>query len=125
MKNNVQRPIVETVGVPLDYRGEDAHKRFRLVELKIVQEHFRRIEDDIAVEDDDDGEVTDGQSASPRTRPGPTLPSCLGAERTRREFETSSDVGSSLSVFLRVRDLNPRRRLPPSVRKRPGWPPPC
>ena len=32
----VQSPIVETVDVPIDYRGEDAHERFRLAELKIV-----------------------------------------------------------------------------------------
>ena len=37
--------------VPIDYRGEDAHERFRIAELRIVQENVRKIE---AVDDDDD-----------------------------------------------------------------------
>ena len=47
--------------VPIDYRGEDAHERFRIAELKIVQENVRKIE---AVDgDDDDGDCPyfDGQ----------------------------------------------------------------
>ena len=56
-----QSPIVEIVDVPIDFRDEDAHERFRLAELKIVQENVRRIKDDIAVEDDDDDDVPDGQ----------------------------------------------------------------
>ena len=38
-------------------RGEDAHKRFLLAELRIIQENIRRFEDDIAVEDDIDDDV--------------------------------------------------------------------
>ena len=40
--------------VLIDYRGEDAHKRFRLAELKILQDNVRRINIDIANEDDND-----------------------------------------------------------------------
>ena len=50
----VRSPSVENLEVPIDYRGEDAHEIFRLAELKIFQENVRRIEDDIAAEDDDD-----------------------------------------------------------------------
>ena len=57
----VKSPIVETVDVRIDFRGEDAHERFRLAELKIVQENVRRIEDGIAIESDDDDDVPDGQ----------------------------------------------------------------
>ena len=37
--------------VAIDYRGENAHERFRFAELRIVQEIVRKIE---AVDDDDD-----------------------------------------------------------------------
>ena len=48
--------------MPIDYRGEDARESFRLAELKIVQENVRLIEEDIAIEtDDDDDDVPDGQ----------------------------------------------------------------
>ena len=43
-----------------EYSGEDAHERFRLAELRIVQENVRRIKDDIAVEDVNDDDVPDG-----------------------------------------------------------------
>ena len=70
-----------------EYRGEDAHERFRLVELKIVQKNVRRIEDGIAVENGNDDDVPDGQF----TRFRPTPRSGQGTERTRRGFVISFD----------------------------------
>ena len=58
---DAKSPIEESGEVLIDYRGEDAHERFRLAEPKIVQENVRRIEVDIADDDDDDDECPGGQ----------------------------------------------------------------
>ena len=105
----------------IDYRGEDAHERFRFANLKMVQENVQRIEIDIAEGDGDEVNVRTANSTTFRMRPRPTFRLCLGAERTNREFGTLSDVGSNLIVFLRMRGLSLRRRLPPSAWMRPGW----
>ena len=75
----VQSPSVENVDVPTGYRGEDAHERFRLAELKIVQENVRRIEDDTVIEDDDDDEGPDGQFSDTKDKNAtnaPIVPGC-------------------------------------------------
>ena len=36
-------PGEASIEVPIDYRGEDAHERFRLAELRIVQENVKKI----------------------------------------------------------------------------------
>ena len=95
----VRSPIVEIVDVPIDDREEDAHERFWLAELKIVQENVQRIEDDIAVEDDDDDDVPDGQFSD-----------------TEDEFSTNAPIVPWCRADkARVRNLIRRRQQPERI----------
>ena len=108
----VQSLSVENMDVPTDYRGEDAHERFMLAELKFVQENIRRIEDDTAVEDDDDDHAPDGQFSDTEDEN-----STNGLSRIRNLIRRRVPP----SISLQVRGSNPRRILPPSIRMRPRW----
>ena len=82
--------------VPIDYRGEDAHERFRIAELRNVQENVKKIE---AVDDvDDDGECPylDGQFSDTRTRTLPMLHLFLDVELRKSEFGIVSDDDNGL-----------------------------
>ena len=60
-------------------------------QLKIVQENMRRIEDDIAVEDDDDDEVPDGQfsdTEDENSTNAPIVPGCR-ADKARATSATA------------------------------------
>ena len=121
----VQSPVVETVDVPIDYRGEDAHERFRLAELKTVQENVRRIEDDIAVEDDDDDDVPDGQSSDTEDKTSTNAPIVPGCRADKARVRNLIRRRQQPDRTLRVCNLSPRRRRPPSVMMRPGLSSPC
>ena len=71
--------------VPIDDHGEDAHERFRIAELRIVQENVRKIE--AVDDDDDDGECPylDGQFSDTEDEHSTSAPFVLGcqAEKVR------------------------------------------
>ena len=106
---------------PIDYRGEDAHERCRIAELKMVQENVRKI--DAVDDDDDDGDCPylDGQFSDTEdvnSANAPFVPGCR-AEKVRvrnrvRRRQQPDRVPSSAW-------LEPEEETAPSARIRPGW----
>ena len=111
--------------IAIDHRGEDAHERFRISELRIVQENVKKIEAEGDDDDDDECPHLDGQFSDTddeNSTNASFVPGC-GAETV--EFVIACDVDSSPIELHRVRGLIPRRILTPSARMRPGWSLPC
>ena len=115
----VQSPIVEIVDVPIDDRVEDTHEWLRLVELKMIQENVRRIEDDIAVEDDDGDDVPDGQFSDTEDETSTNATIVLGCRADKARVRNLIRRRQQLGRIPSSAWLEPE--LPPSVRMRPGW----
>ena len=65
--------------VTIDYRGEDAHERFRIAELRIVQENVKKIEAEVDDGGDDECPYLDGQfsdTEDENSTNAPFVPGC-------------------------------------------------